>query len=162
MNLLSKLLLILILVGFTYYYFKYIRKPNLELNEIEIVSLDRDFIDIKQYVGKPLIVNFWATWCGPCIKELPNFEKINRKYGGDVVFLLISEENPAKILPYKNSFDFDFVLSSKSFEDYGVNTWPTSYFYDKNGQLIDKHNGSLTLEDLGQYVDKIMPSSSIN
>lgn len=162
MNLLSKLVPILILVGFTYYYFKYIRKPNIELNQIEIVSLDGDFIDINQYVGKPLIINFWATWCGPCIKELPNFEKINRQYGGDVVFLLISEENPAKILPYKNSFDFDFVLSSKSFEDYGVNTWPTSYFYGTDGQLVDKHNGSLTLKDLEQYVAKIMPSSSTN
>lgn len=162
MNLFSKLLLILFIVGFAYYYFKYIRKPNLKLNEIELVTLEGDFIDIKQYVGKPLVVNFWATWCGPCIKELPNFEKINRQHVGELVFLLISVENPAKILPYKNSFDFDFVLSSKSFEDYGINTWPTSYFYDKDGKLVDKHNGSLTLEDLAQYVAKIMPSSSIN
>lgn len=155
MNFSSKLLPILMLIALAYYYFKYVRKPNLQLYDIEIISLDRDSIDIKQYLGKPLIVNFWATWCAPCIKELPHFEKIKRKYGDDVVFLLISEEDPAKILPYKNSFDFDFVLSAKSFEDYGINTWPTTYFYDHKGILVDKHNGSLTLESLEHYLIKI-------
>jgi cytochrome c biogenesis protein CcmG/thiol:disulfide interchange protein DsbE len=147
------------LVALAYYYFKYVRKPNLELNEIEITSLDGDSLDIKQYLGKPLIVNFWATWCAPCIKELPHFEKIKRQYGDDIVFLLISEEDPAKILPYKNSFDFDFVLSAKSFEDYGVNSWPTTYFYNSSGDLVDKHNSSLTLKSLEQYIAKIVVSS---
>ena len=58
MNLSSKLFVPLILVGFAYYYFKYIRKPNLKLDEIEIESIDGQKIDIQNYVGKPLIVNF--------------------------------------------------------------------------------------------------------
>ena len=160
MNLLSKLFVPLILVGFAYYYFKYIRKPNLKLDEIEIESIDGQKIDIQNYVGKPLIVNFWASWCGPCLKELPHFKQINKRYGGDVTFLLISEENPEKIIPFKNSFDFEFVLSSKSFNSYGVNTWPTTYFYDSDGLLKDKVNGSLTLKDLEKKISKIMPSSS--
>ena len=160
MNLSSKLFVPLILVGFAYYYFKYIRKPNLKLDEIEIESIDGQKIDIQNYVGKPLIVNFWASWCGPCLKELPHFKQINKKYGGDVTFLLISEENPEKIIPFKNSFDFEFVLSSKSFNSYGVNTWPTTYFYDSDGLLKDKVNGSLTLKDLEKKISKIMPSCS--
>lgn len=159
MNLSSKLFVPLILVGFAYYYFKYIRKPNLKLDEIEIESIDGQKIDIQNYVGKPLIVNFWASWCGPCLKELPHFKQINKKYGGDVTFLLISEENPEKIIPFKNFFDFEFVLSSKSFNSYGVNTWPTTYFYDSDGLLKDKVNGSLTLKDLEKKISKIMPSS---
>ena len=160
MNLSSKLFVLLILVGFAYYYFKYIRKPNLKLDEIEIESIDGQKIDIQNYVGKPLIVNFWSSWCGPCLKELPHFKQINKRYGGDVTFLLISEENPEKIIPFKNSFDFEFVLSSKSFNSYGVNTWPTTYFYDSDGLLKDKVNGSLTLKDLEKKISKIMPSSS--
>ena len=160
MTLTSKLFVLFSIVGFTYYYFKYIRKPDIKLNEIEITSLEGEVIDIQNYVGKPLVVNFWATWCAPCIKELAHFKKINNDFKGEIVFLLISEEDSRKIIPFKNSFDFDFVLSSKSFETYGVNTWPTTYFYDNEGNLVNKYNGSLSLQNLKKYVDEIMPSFS--
>lgn len=154
-SLLSKIVIVAMITFFAYNYFTYVRKPNLTLDEIKIESLSGQKIDINDYKGKPLIVNFWASWCAPCLKELPHFIKIKEKYGEELIFLLISEEESKKIIPYQNKLDFDFVRSSIPFKSYSVNTWPTTYFYDVNGNLVNKHSGSMGLDDLQSYVDEI-------
>lgn len=159
-SLFSKLLILAIVLGFAYYYFTYIRKPNLLLNEIQISNLEGKSIDLNQYKGKPLIVNFWATWCGPCLRELPLFVKMKEKYKDDLTFLLISEEDPEKIIPYQKKLNFDFAISSIPFKTYGINTWPTTYFYNKEGSLINKHSGGLEEIDLQNYIQTLMPTSS--
>ncbi len=98
-----------------------------------------DFNDAK---GKVVLVNFWATWCPPCIAEMPSMEKLYRDYADQVVFLFVSEENQAAISKFKAKNNYDFkVYSSVSAapEIFGTRSIPRTYIVDKKGHIaIDK------------------------
>ena len=103
------------------------RKNVSDLEAIQLktqfVDLDNKQVDLTQYKGKRIVLNYWATWCGPCIKEMPGLKKAeeileNHNY----TFLLVSDETIDKISEFKTnrSFDFNFLKSSKSIEALGI------------------------------------------
>jgi len=117
---------------------------TIELNQIEVEDLNNK--KIKLTVGKPIVVNFWATWCAPCVEELPYFEELQHKYKDQVDFLMVSEEEVSKIL----------VRSSKKNIDYGLNAIPATFFYNSEGELINKIGGSLTKEELEIQITNLL------
>ena len=121
--------------------------------DLEYLQLKTSFLDLHENTlnlslfkeGK-IVISYWATWCGPCIKEMPSIkraEKILEEYG--YTFLLISDETISKISKFKNerNFDFNFLKSSKSFETLGVYSMPTSYVFDENGNIIETIVGAI-------------------
>ena len=128
-------------------------KNNENLSDLESLQFKTSFVDLYEEVidlsvfkeGK-IVVSYWATWCGPCIKEMPSIkraEKILEDYG--YTFLLVSDETITKISKFKNerNFDFNFLKSSKSFETLGVYSMPTSYIFDENGKIIETIVGAI-------------------
>ena len=110
------------------------------------VDLYENNLDLSVYKKGKIVISYWATWCGPCIKEMPSIkraEKILEDYG--YTFLLISDETITKISKFKNerNFDFNFLKSSKSFETLGVYSMPTSYIFDENGNIIETIVGAI-------------------
>ena len=121
--------------------------------DLEYLQLKTSFLDLHENTlnlslfkeGK-IVISYWATWCGPCIKEMPSIkraEKILEEYG--YTFLLVSDETISKISKFKNerNFDFNFLKSSKSFETLGVYSMPTSYVFDENGNIIETIVGAI-------------------
>ena len=105
-------------------------------------SVDDDFgkmgISALRYLNNE--ISYWATWCAPCIKEMPSMkraEEILEDYG--YTFLLVSDETIDKISNFKNEMNFDlkFLKSNKSFESLGVYAMPTSYIFDENGKIVE-------------------------
>ena len=96
------------------------------VSDLESLQLKSSFIDLNEnnldlsvYKGKKIVINYWATWCGPCIKEMPSIkraEEILEDY--DYTFLLVSDETISKISKFKNdrNFEFNFLKSIKSYE----------------------------------------------
>ena len=123
------------------------------LSDLEALQLKTSFIDLYEknldlsvYQNNKIVVSYWATWCAPCIKEMPGIkraEEILKEYG--YTFLLISDETVDKISKFKNewNFDFNFLKSTKSFETLGVYAMPTSYIFDENGQIIETIVGAI-------------------
>ena len=110
------------------------------------VDLYENNLDLSVYKKGKIVISYWATWCAPCIKEMPGIkraEEILEEYG--YTFLLVSDETVSKISEFKNewSFDFNFLKSSKSFETLGVYAMPTSYIFDENGQIIETIVGAI-------------------
>ena len=110
------------------------------------VDLYENNLDLSVYKKGKIVVSYWATWCAPCIKEMPSIksaEKILEDY--DYTFLLVSDETVDKISKFKNEFNFDlnFLKSNKSFETLGIFAMPTSYIFDENGQLIETIVGAI-------------------
>ena len=110
------------------------------------IDLYENNLDLSVYQNGKIVVSYWATWCAPCIKEMPGIkraEEILKEYG--YTFLLISDETVDKISKFKNewNFDFNFLKSTKSFETLGVYAMPTSYIFDENGQIIETIVGAI-------------------
>ena len=126
---------------------------NENLSDLESLQLKTSFFDLNEknldlsvYKEGKIVLSYWATWCAPCIKEMPGIkraEEILEEYG--YTFLLVSDETVSKISEFKNewNFDFNFLKSSKSFETLGVYAMPTSYIFDENGQIIETIVGAV-------------------
>lgn len=98
--------------------------------------------------GKVVFVDFWASWCPPCLKSLPEFETLQTSFSGrdDVVVLAINlDENPQDAKDFINKIDVSYkILADKEGvipESFGVNAMPTSYIIDKSGVIRYVHSG---------------------
>jgi thiol-disulfide isomerase/thioredoxin len=110
------------------------------------VDLYENNLDLSVYKKRKIVVSYWATWCAPCIEEMPSIkraEEILEEFG--YTFLLVSDETVDKISKFKNqwNFDFNFVKSTKSFETIGIYAMPTSYIFDENGKIIETIVGAI-------------------
>ncbi len=124
---------------------------NNNISDLEALQLKTSFIDLYEnnldlsvFNEGKIVISYWATWCAPCIKEMPSIkraEKILEDYG--YTFLLVSDESISKISNFKNemNFDFNFLKSNKSFETIGVYAMPTSYVFNENGEILETFVG---------------------
>ena len=126
---------------------------NKNISDLEFLQLKTSFVDLYEnnldlsvYKGNKIVINYWATWCGPCIKEMPSIkraEEILEDYG--YTFLLISDETISKISKFKNdrNLDFNFVKSIESYESLGIYSMPTPFIFDENGKKIETIVGAI-------------------
>jgi cytochrome c biogenesis protein CcmG/thiol:disulfide interchange protein DsbE len=117
----------------------------------ELPNLDegRSPISLASYRGKPVLVNFWATWCQPCVEEMPRLEAAHRRMGSKVEFLGVDRtdfrpEAQAFIkkthVTYPSAYDRDGTLDGS----YRLRGMPTSLFIDARGRVVDRVTGPLT------------------
>ena len=129
--------------------------PNFKLKQI-----DGESISLKKYRGKYVLLNFWATWCHPCISEMPLFQKEYQKWlPGDLVFLAINAgENANTVRGFMQRYSYTFpVLLDENNEmavKYHLKFFPTTILIDKNGTIIKKHIGAL--EDEAMIAKEIL------
>ena len=121
------------------------------------VDLNDNKVDLTVYKGKKIVINYWATWCRPCIKEMPGLkraEEILENY--NYTFLLVSDETISKISEFKNqkNFKFNFLKSLESNETLGIYSLPTSYIFNENGEKIETIIGTIAW-DSEQIIDKL-------
>ena len=111
----------------------------------ELIDEDGHPYNFNDAKGKVVLVNFWATWCPPCIAEMPSLEKLYQRYKGDVIFLLVSEEKKQFIYNFKEKHDYDFKVYSsitKHPEIFETQSIPRTYILDKNGSIVIDKSGA--------------------
>lgn len=119
-----------------------VQLANYQWNLIDEHGIPYDFNDAK---GKVVLINFWATWCPPCIAEMPSLEKLYSDYKNEVVFLLVSNEDEATIAKFKSKHNYNFlVYSSLSQEpkELGTTSIPRSFIIDKSGIIVLDKTGA--------------------
>jgi thiol-disulfide isomerase/thioredoxin len=122
-----------------YLIFKYRVAPSMAFDELELKTPEGQVVKLTDYKGKAIFLNFWETWCGPCVQEMPTIEQAREQIDSTkMVFITIAEEDPAKIAAFRDRHDFKFkyFISVKPFADLGINTYPTSYILDKEGKIV--------------------------
>lgn len=110
-----------------------------------IEDMDGNRILFKEFEGKTLFVNFWATWCPPCIAEMPDIHELYKETSSEVAFVMISldqNEEKAKSFVQKKDYEFPiYFLRSRLPASYDTHAIPTTYLLDKKGQVIIENHG---------------------
>jgi len=125
----------------------YCKKPEKisDLPQVQLKDLNGGTVDLAQFKGKPIIINFWATWCGPCRFEIPMLNELHRKYspkGLVIVGISTDEEGASIVKPFMKDLPIEyssFIKGSDTEEKFGgVWALPTTIFFDKNGKQVEK------------------------
>ena len=137
-----------------------ILKAGSPLPDFKLVSLNNSEVDLNQYLGKPIIINFWATWCVPCKQEMPLFERYYQNQNGQLIILGIDNEEPADIIrPFviENQISYPILLDNqgKIRDQFMIRGFPTSLFIDAKGIYKAEHIGLLDDESLKSYLQLI-------
>lgn len=105
----------------------------------------------SRHRGKVILLNFWATWCGPCKVEMPKLQALyNQMQNRDVDFLLISNERPGTLTSFLSEHGFDlpvYQAGQDAFQKFGVEALPTTFIIDQNGRIVFKHIGAAKWDD---------------
>lgn len=135
--------------------------------EFAAQDLDGHTIRLSDYRGKPVMVNFWATWCPPCRMELPDFQQAYTAHQDDgLVILAVNQDEPDDVVRSyfyeENGFTFTPVLDTGSqiSRAYGVYSFPTTVFVNPDGVVTAVHQGLLFPELLDVYLAQTIPSQS--
>ncbi len=116
------------------------------LESIKLADLEGNPIDLKSYQGKTVFLNFWATWCKPCIQEMPSIERAQQALEAEnFVFLLASDETSKRIKRFQNLQDFNlnFVKLNTPFPDLGIYSIPTTMVIDPQGKIMMNQVGAM-------------------
>jgi thiol-disulfide isomerase/thioredoxin len=132
--------------------------PSINAAGLVLQDLNGKEIALKALANKPMVLNFWGTWCGPCLQEIPGFEKAGKQFGDKVNIVLISDESPEKIAAFrqKNNYQLLYVHSSKPFTDLGIEAVPVTYFYNAAGELVTAKKSALNENELSAAIREII------
>lgn len=136
-----------------------------EAPDFTVYDLEGNPHKLSDFRGKPVLLNFWASWCGPCQMEMPDFQKYFESHGDKVHFVIVNltdgqqetVESASAFLAEKGYtfpvyYDTDIDAAAK----YGVNAVPVSYFIDADGYFAAWAQGALTAEMLQQGMDLLL------
>jgi len=112
------------------------------------IDLDNNEVNLSSFKVKKVLINYWATWCAPCIQKMPSLVKVQEQLQSEFVFLLVSDESIQRISIFKNrkSFNLKYLKSTVSLASLGVYSLPTTYIYNKEGKQIKTIVGSVDCE----------------
>ena len=121
--------------------------------DFTVYNMEGEEVSLRDYIGKPVVVNFWATWCGPCKSELPAFEKAYRDYGDKVEFLMVNltdgtMETVDGVKDFINTSGYKFPVYFDTMNSagtaYSISAIPVTVFIDENGETIRTLTGAIS------------------
>ena len=112
---------------------------------MKLMDQDGNITSLEAFKDKVIFMNMWATWCPPCIAEMPNIHKLYKEMGDEVAFVMVSLDDDfetAKAFNKRKGFDFTiYSLQSSRPSMYQSSTIPTTFVINANSELVFKHKG---------------------
>ncbi len=130
------------------------KEKNKMAVDFELESLDGTKIKLSELKGKNVIVNFWATWCGFCVVEMPDLQKLQDAYKDEDLIILAVNVGEAKDVVQKfveeNKLNLTVLLDtdSKVANTYGLRSFPSTLAVNKKGEIVGGYVGMLTYEQM--------------
>jgi len=121
-------------------------------------------VKLSSFFGKPIVLNFWASWCGPCTSEMPDFHETYLEMKDDVVFLMVNRTDgstetvrTATNFIFANHYTFPIYLDkdNEARQKYGVEAIPYSFFINEDGYIVSKVNAGINKGRLLSEIEKI-------
>ena len=128
--------------------------------DFTMYTLEGEPVKLSDFQGKPVILNFWASWCGPCKMEMPEIQKFYETYGDEIHFLLVSVDDSADtakafIADAGYTFPVYFDTTSLGAYTYGASSIPLTFFIDAEGYPAAYYMGAMSESILQQGVELI-------
>ncbi|HUL14672.1 MAG TPA: TlpA disulfide reductase family protein [Terriglobales bacterium] len=178
------LLFVVVLVAVVFYLDKKTRQPNLDVPHtalaasgnpepaVNLKDLDGKDITLTDYKGKVVLVNFWATWCDPCLGEIPDLIQLQQKFGPrgfTVLGVAMDEEGKSVVAPFvakerfdvdgqKQSFDYPIVIGNEDVADKfgGLLGYPTSVLISRDGKQVKRITGPISEDELSKAIESLL------
>ena len=148
-----------------------IKAPDFTLRTVQ-----GELFKLSENRGKVIMLNFWGTWCGPCRREIPDFNKLHAKYQKDglkIVGITITSGSPKNILDFMNDWDMEYTVltdidnneTQKVTSDYGraigkpITGIPTTLIIDKEGYIVKGYVGPRSEEVFYKDLQPLLSSS---
>ena len=137
--------------------------------DFTVYDLEGNAISLYDYLGKPIVLNFWATWCGPCQSEMPAFDKMYQQYSDQVTFLMVNVTDGSRDTVesvtsfYKDSgytFPIYFDTTLEASMTYGTYSIPLTFFIDAEGHLLYNQMGAISEEALTQCMELLVKTAN--
>lgn len=138
-----------------------------QADDITVYDENSNEVKLSDYFGKPLVVNFWASWCPPCKREMPLFQEAINTYGEQVTFLMINETDgeretmeTAQAFLKNSGYEMKvlFDLKGDAGSTYNLLYLPRTLFIDENGKIVEDCVGELSETKLSNAMEKLLVS----
>ena len=127
----------------------------------QLKDVDGKLVSSEQFKGKVVVVDFWATWCGPCRTEIPGYIALQKKYAKDglvIIGISVDEAGPAVVKEFiaQHGLNYQVVMAEPATSDAfgGVDLYPTTFIIDRNGQMRARKLGA---EPTSDFEKQLLP-----
>ena len=133
--------------------------------DFTVLDKDGNTVRLSEKFGKPIVINFWATWCPPCKQELPDFDKLCKEYGDRVVFMMVNltdgyrdtVDGTKRFVSGKGyTFPVYFDTKDNAASAYNVSSIPQTTFIDANGNVYKTRIGAMSEATLRSYLNSLL------
>lgn len=139
-------------------------KEKIKAPDFTVLDADGNSIKLSDLFGKPIVLNFWASWCPPCKGEMPEFNEVFEESGEEITFLMVDlvdgqRETKEKGAQYVKDQGFSFPAYFDTTQDaaiqYGIRSIPTTIFIDKDGYIVTGIQGAIDAKTLKKEIELI-------
>ena len=136
--------------------------PNVA-TDFSLTSLDGDQVVLSELQGKYVLVNFWATWCIPCRKEMPYLQEVFEQYEDQVVVLAVNmNEDPERVRPFIEEFGYTYPIlldpPDELAAEHNVRGLPVSFIVGPDGEIVYRRIGEILPEEFDVWIEENLES----